>query len=358
MNIQRFDKLYTMSMDDFDALGDDTDNLNFVFQGSSNWDMYFSNVDKNDNVDEINNVFLLSFKDKSQFEKTLTSMSKDNVIDYSTEHYMENGINECYILTNIIDTKRKVKIKKLQPENFEQECTTVWSFARRGNWATHNSKYRGNWAPEVVRNLIVRYSKENDYILDPMIGGGTTAIECKLLNRNLLALDINPNAIEITRNALKFESEFDSKIELRLNDSRELGMLKNESIDFVLNHPPYADIINYSEKQIPQDLSNIHDLEKFCDEMEKVASELHRVLKQNKFCAILIGDTRRNKMYQSLAFMVMQRFLRVGFALKEDIIKQQHNCKATGFWVNKSKEANFLLIMHEHLFVFQKLDKL
>ncbi|OYZ47774.1 MAG: DNA methylase, partial [Sulfurovum sp. 24-42-9] len=28
--------------------------------------------------------------------------------------------------------------------------------------------------------------------------------------------------------------------------------------------------------------------------------------------------------------------------------------KATGFWVNKSKEANFLLIMHEHLFVFKK----
>jgi hypothetical protein len=50
----------------------------------------------------------------------------------------------------------------------------------------------------------------------------------------------------------------------------------------------------------------------------------------------------------------MQKFLDSGFLLKEDIIKAQHNCKATGFWVTKSKEANFLLIMHEHLFVFQK----
>jgi len=169
-----------------------------------------------------------------------------------------------------------------------------------------------------------------------------------------LALDINPNALELTKNALDFESEFTPKIKLELNDSRELSMLKNESIDFILNHPPYADIINYSEKQISADLSNIHDLEKFCDEMEKVASELFRVLKPNKYCAILIGDTRRQKMYQPLAFMVMQRFLKVGFILKEDIIKHQHNCKATGFWVKKSKEANFLLIMHEHLFVFQK----
>lgn len=245
-------------------------------------------------------------------------------------------------------------IKKLHPENFEQECTTIWSFTRRGKWATHKSTYRGNWAPEVVRNLILRYSEENDYLLDPMVGGGTTAIECRLLNRNLLALDINPNAIELTQQALEFECEYNPKIKLAVNDSRELCMLKDESIDFILNHPPYVDIIKYSEKQIPEDLSNIHDIDLFCDEMEKVAKEFFRVLKKDKFCAVLIGDTRRRKMYQPLAYKVMERFLKVGFDLKEDIIKHQHNCKATGFWIDKSKEANFLLIMHEHLFIFQK----
>ena len=246
------------------------------------------------------------------------------------------------------------KIKKLNPEDFEQECTTIWSFARRGNWATHNSKYRGNWAPEVVRNLLLRYSNEGDYLLDPMIGGGTTAIECKLLNRNLLALDINPHAIELTKTALEFESEFKPKIKTKVHDSRDLSMLSNESIDFILNHPPYVDIIKYSDKKIEEDLSNIHDLDEFCDEIEKVAKEFYRVLKKGKYCAILIGDTRRKKMYQPLAYKVMQRFLNVGFELKEDIIKHQHNCKATGFWVNKSKDYNFLLIMHEHLFIFRK----
>ena len=116
------------------------------------------------------------------------------------------------------------KLKNLNPENFEQECTTVWSFKRRGNWATHKSKYRGNWAPEVVRNLLLRYSNENDYVLDPMIGGGTTAIECKLLNRNLLALDINPNAIELTKEALNFDCEYNPKIRVELNDSRKISI--------------------------------------------------------------------------------------------------------------------------------------
>jgi len=85
-----------------------------------------------------------------------------------------------------------------------------------------------------------------------------------------------------------------------------------------------------------------------------LAKECFRVLKPGKFCAILIGDTRRKKFYIPLAFKVMERFLKAGFVLREDIIKVQHNCKATGFWVKKSKLYNFLLIMHEHIFVLQK----
>jgi len=248
-----------------------------------------------------------------------------------------------------------MKTKNLQPCSFDAKCTTVRSFPRRGNWATHNSKYRWNRSPDVVRNLIFRYSQEWDYLLDSMIGGWTTAIECKLLNRNLLACDINPNALKLTKMALEFESEYNPNIKLKQNDTRNLSFLKDESIDFVLTHPPYADIIKYSEGKIEQDLSNIHDIEKFCDEMEIVAKEFYRVLKHWKFCAILMWDTRRNKLYQPMTWKVMERFLKSWFTLKEDIVKVQHNCKATWFWVKKSKEANFLLIMHEHLFVFQKI---
>ncbi|MBS9783806.1 site-specific DNA-methyltransferase [Candidatus Gracilibacteria bacterium] len=252
------------------------------------------------------------------------------------------------------------KKQKLPPTDFELECSSVWSFPRRGNWLTHNSKWRGNWSPEVVRNLILRYSEKGDFLLDPMIGGGTTAIEAKILGRNLLCYDVNLEAIKLTKSLLDFEIDLEGqeefgRIEIQEHNATKTNKnLKDESIDFILMHPPYADIIKYSDG-IKGDLSQIHDIDEFCDEMEKVAKEGLRVLKPGKFCAILMGDTRRNKMYQPLAFKVMERFLKVGFTLKEDIIKVQHNCKATGFWVKKSKDHNFLLIMHEHLFIFQKI---
>ncbi len=38
------------------------------------------------------------------------------------------------------------------------EFTTVWSFGERGAWATHTPSYRGNFAPQVARNVIEMYS--------------------------------------------------------------------------------------------------------------------------------------------------------------------------------------------------------
>jgi len=247
-----------------------------------------------------------------------------------------------------------VGVKRLQPESFDLECTTVWSFPKRGNWATHRSDYRGNWSPQVVRNLILRYSNEGDVVLDPMVGGGTTLIECKLTGRRGIGIDINPNAVKITKERLNFDHLYSQTQECYVGDARNLKDIIDNSIDFICTHPPYADIIKYSEGKLNGDLSNIHSIDSFCDETEAIANECFRGLKPDKFCAILIGDTRRKKFYIPLAFKVMERFLKAGFVLKEDIIKVQYNCKATGFWVKKSKLYNFLLIMHEHMFVFQK----
>ena len=240
----------------------------------------------------------------------------------------------------------------LQPENFELETNTVWAFPDRGKWATHDAKYRGNWSPYIPRNVILRYSHEGDTVLDQFVGGGTTAIEAKLTKRNFIGFDINPDAIERSKAKCDFCVETNCTTSISLCDARKLP-LSNDSVDLICTHPPYADIIKYSEN-IPEDLSHL-PIKEFLPEIHKVAEESYRVLKKGKFCAILMGDTRKNGMVQTLAFDTMTMFKLAGFQLKEIVIKEQHNCTATGFWKTNSMKHNFLLLAHEYLFIFKKI---
>ncbi|MBR6696878.1 MAG: methyltransferase domain-containing protein [Lachnospiraceae bacterium] len=238
----------------------------------------------------------------------------------------------------------------LQPNNFKLEPTTVWSFPDRGSWATHSGKYRGNWSPYVPRNLILRYSKPGDWVLDQFMGSGTTLVEAKLLNRNAVGIDINPQSISISETNLQFQCETNSKIFIRKGNATDLHFIKDSSIDFICTHPPYADIIKYS-KDISGDISLL-GMEEFLKEMYKVAKESYRVLKKGKMCSVMIGDMRKNGKVVPLGFSVMECFLQAGFVNKEIIIKEQHNCRSTDYWEKQNNK--FLLLTHEYIFVFNK----
>lgn len=245
------------------------------------------------------------------------------------------------------------KITKWEPEDFELEMTTHWSFPKRGNWATHDAKWRGNWSPYIPRNILLRYSQENELVLDQFAGGGTTLVEAKLLNRNIIGVDVNDIALNRCKEKISFEHEgANGKVHLYKGDARKLNFIPDDSIDLICTHPPYANIIQYSE-DIEEDLSLLK-VNDFIEEMKKVAFESYRVLKKDKFCAILMGDTRKNGHMLPMSFEVMKVFIDAGFKLKELVIKEQHNCKATGYWKTNSIKYNFLLIAHEYLFIFRK----
>lgn len=245
------------------------------------------------------------------------------------------------------------KITKWEPENFELEMTTHWSFPQRGDWATHDAKWRGNWSPYIPRNIILRYSKEGDLVLDQFAGGGTTLVEAKLLNRNSIGIDVNDVALARCKEKVNFEHDgANGEVVIQKGDARHLDFIQNESIDLICTHPPYANIIQYSD-DISDDLSLLK-VKDFVEEMKTVAAESYRVLKKDKFCAVLMGDTRQKGCMIPMSFDVMRAFEDAGFKLKELIIKEQHNCKATGYWKTNSVKYNFLLIAHEYLFVFRK----
>lgn len=182
------------------------------------------------------------------------------------------------------------------------------------------------------------------------MGSGTTLVEAKLLNRNAIGVDINPQSILISETNLQFQCETNSKIFIRNGNATELSFIKNCRIDFICMHPPYANIIKYS-KGIAGDISLL-GVEEFLSKMQKVAEESYRVVKKGKLCAVMIGDVRRHGKVVPLGFRVMECFLQAGFLNKEIIIKEQHNCCSTEYW--EKQNNSFLLLAHEYIFVFLK----
>lgn len=313
----------------------------------------------------------LSFKTEKELQEAILHEKAKGTPDIElgqkygvTFRYIERLITKSQGL-NISSLSVSKKIKTLHPKDFKEEQTTVWSFKSRGNWATHSGEYRGNWSPYIPRNVILKYSKPSELVLDYFCGAGTTAVECKLLGRKCIAFDINDKAIELAKKNINFSIEsqqltfIDEKShlkvyepELLVGDARDLSFLQDNSIDLICAHPPYANIIHYTDSK-EGDLS-FYDVDEFLKEMSKVAKESFRVLKPGRQCAILIGDTRRKKHVIPLGFKFINVYLDAGFKLRELVIKRQHNCKTTGFWYANSIKYNFLLLAHEYLPIFEK----
>lgn len=281
-----------------------------------------------------------------------------------------------------------IEVQRLHPAPGEltDVSTTVWSFPKRGSWATHKGDYRGNWPPQVARALILMYTEPGDTVLDPMIGSGTTCIEAKLLGRNCIGVDINYNAVMLTLHrlywlekhleklvaagsgfskwlpglsnlgdgAVTIEDALRARVEIYHGDARNLDKLSDESVDLVATHPPYYNVIRYSGSGVPGDLSAAKSLEEYLAMVRQVAREAYRVLKPSKHMGILVGDTRVHKHYVPITHYVLRVLLDEGFILREEVVKIQHKMKTTREkWV-KLKEREFLLIYHEKLFILRK----
>jgi DNA modification methylase len=243
------------------------------------------------------------------------------------------------------------------PPGYQPETTTVWSFPERGSWASHDGRYRGNWSPYVPRNLILKYTQPGDLVLDPMMGGGTTLVEAKLLGRNGIGIDVNHRAVSLAtervERAVASPAVPLASIKLHLGNARDLSRIPDDAVDLVATHPPYADIIRYSDGQIADDLSSTNQIGDFLIALQDVARECYRVLAPGKHCAVLMGGTRKHGHYVPFADMTLIQFLQAGFLVREEIIKLQWNVSSERErWT--TPKHDFYKIAHERLFVFRK----
>src|SRR5262249_21660241 len=126
----------------------------------------------------------------------------------------------------------------------------------------------GNFIPQIPRQLMLRYTKKGDWVLDCFLGSGTTLIECRRLGRNGVGVELNTEVARQARRRIRQESNpHHIQTEMRrgdprgLNLSRALDRLGVNQVQLVILHPPYHDIITFSDDA--EDLSTAQTAEEF-----------------------------------------------------------------------------------------------
>ncbi len=221
------------------------------------------------------------------------------------------------------------------------ESTTLWDFPRQnyGDKPHGNNKYNGVTPAFVIWNLLQRYTEECDLVIDPMCGSGTMIDVAKELGRKVIGYDIVPYRKDIIQ-----------------NDARKIP-LKNKFVDFVFLDSPYSDNVKYSDH--PDCIGKIScEKEKFFDELEKVAKEIHRILKQERFMAWLIGDHwRKSSGYIPVGFRVYNMLSKYFKPIDVICVVRRNQTSNTGLWHRRAREFNFYLRGYKYLFIMQKTNQ-
>ena len=93
-------------------------------------------------------------------------------------------------------TKSKPKVfKENLPKEYQSEVWVINPY--------RNSNHPAPFPQRLVENCILLSTEENDLVLDPFLGSGTSAIVSKKINRNYIGIEIDKKYIDLSRNLLE-----------------------------------------------------------------------------------------------------------------------------------------------------------
>ena len=236
---------------------------------------------------------------------------------------------------------------------------TLWEFKSRDKEHGHSYDYHGNYIPQLATQLYERFTKKNDIVLDMFFGSGTSGIEAINMNRRCIGVELKDDLAEkvsekFTPKQLVTDVNIicaDSASELAKEKIKaRLDIMGAKKAQLLMLHPPYDDIIKFSDKK--EDLSNCATTEEFYDLFEKVAKNGYDMLEKGRFACLIIGDKYANSQHIPLGFECMARMNKLGFITKAIIIKDmQGNERAKGktanLWRYRALAGGFYIFKHE-----------
>jgi DNA modification methylase len=220
----------------------------------------------------------------------------------------------------------------------ELQTTTLWDYPSQhyGEGMQGDKRYKGATPSYIIWNLLKRYTKDGDVVLDPMCGSGTTLDVCRDLKREGIGFDLQPYRDDIA-----------------WADARELP-LDDESVDFVFIDPPYSTHLKYSgdPRCIGElDAAGPH----YYLAMERVMDEIYRVLKDQRYMALYVQDSfRKGLPFDPIGFELFARLKQRFQAVDIVCVVRGNKTLNNGHWHRSAKEGNYFLRGFNYLFIMKK----
>ena len=243
---------------------------------------------------------------------------------------------------------------------------SLWLIDKRDNSGKHENNYHGNFIPQIPNQLIRRYTKKGETVLELFTGSGTTLFECEKLGRNYIGFDINSQMINYINqkmadcNIIHYSlNECDVTDAEKINRTlrQQFNWTENGRANFLIAHPPYLDIVKFTDKT--EDLSNITDLNLFIGRFtQAMANGLH-YLEKNRYFAIVVGDIYKKSEVIPLGFYLMYAIKKTfKVKMKGIIVKNIEGNRgklgSQGIWKYRALNSDYYLFKHEYIFVFKK----
>ena len=187
------------------------------------------------------------------------------------------------------------------------------------------------------------------------------------MDRRCIGVELKPEQVEIVKN--KFSSKElvtevnlicadSASIEVKEKIQTRLDVMREEKAQFLMLHPPYDDIIKFSDRK--EDLSNCSSTQKFYELFKQVAQNGYDMLEKGRFAALIIGDKYANGEIVPLAADCAAKMREIGFKMKAVIVKnmegnERAKGKTANLWRYRALNGGFYIFKHEYIYVFQKI---
>lgn len=235
----------------------------------------------------------------------------------------------------------------------------------------HPAKY-----PEsLVEEFIKFFTKEDDWVLDPFLGTGSTLIAAGGLKRNGIGIELNKSYFKTSSNRIK-KSKFKNDIRALNGSSMELAKIINKhltdndsKIDYTITSPPYWNQLErnsirqkdrknngldtkYSENK--KDIGNIKSYEDFLEMQARIFDEVFKVTKNQGYLTIITNNVYYNGKLYPLAYDTATSLTQRGkysWTLKDEKIWLQDDKPLIALGVNNAWVGNR---HHQFCLIFRK----